>query len=114
MLVIFGYSLVLAAAPGSAPPSGIEWFPTIDGQRVLQYHGSPGLNLSPNPETHLDAPTAFSFNSEGLAKCQVLMNPNQVFRWGITNTSGGPLTLGVRMVGYVDASQQLQSTKFGD
>jgi hypothetical protein len=112
--VIYYYSLVLFASPGTTPPANILWFPAIDGDRILQYHGSPGTAESPNPATILDAPTAFDFSSTGLIRCQILLQPNQVLKWFVINNSGDALNMGVRMTGYVDLTQQVQATKFGD
>lgn len=111
--VIYFYSLVYPSAPGTVTPN-IEWLPTIDGQRVLQYHGSPGVSLSPNPTTNLNVATAFDFTSSGLVRCQILMQPGQTMRWGVTNNTGVAQVMGVRMTGYVDFTQQLQAKKFGD
>lgn len=111
--VLYFYSLIVPAAPGTLI-SGLQWLPTIDGQRVLQYHGSPGVSLSPNPTTILDQATYFDFSSSGLVRCQLLMQPGQTMRWGVSNGSGGPQDMGVRMTGYVDFTQQLQAKKFGD
>lgn len=111
--VIYFYSLVYPSAPGTVTPA-LEWIPTIDGQRVLQYHGSPGVSESPNPTTNLNAATAFDFTSSGLVRCQLLMQPGQTLRWGVSNATGVAQVMGVRMTGYVDFTQQLQSKKFGD
>lgn len=111
--VLYFYSLIYPAVPGTVTPA-IQWLPTIDGQRVLQYHGSPGTSLSPNPTTILDQATAFDFTTSGLVRCQILMQPGQTMRWGVSNSSGAAQNMGVRMTGYVDFTQQLQAKKFGD
>lgn len=108
--VFYFYSLVLPA--GGFP--GVQWHPVIDEQRVLQYHGDPGTVVSPNPPTGLNVATASDFSDNGLVRCQILMQPNQTFRWKVSNTSGGAVQMGVRLVGYMDLSQQLLSSKFGD
>lgn len=108
--VIYGYSLILT----SGPNSGISWYPSIDDQRVLQYHGDPGLEESSSPITILNRPTSFDFSDTGLVRCQILMQPGQIMRWRVSNTTGGAVNVGIRMVGYVDLTQQLLSSKFGD
>lgn len=113
-VVLYFYSLIWFGAPGTITPTGLEWLPTVDGQRVLQYHGSPGTSESPNPTTHLDQATAFDFTTSGLVRCQILMQPGQTLRWGVTNGTGVAQNMGVRMTGYVDYTQQLQAKKFGD
>lgn len=113
MTVIYYYSLIFPALL-TLPNPDVEWFPTIDEQRVLQYHGSPGIAATPNPATNLNSPTGWDFSSIGLVRCQILMQPNQIFRWKVSNNTAGALVMGVRMVGYVDLTQQLQSVKMGD
>lgn len=108
--VFYWYSLVL---PAGAFPD-VEWLPTIDEQRIFGYHGSPGVSVSPNPTTNLNVSTGSDFSSVGLVRCQVLMQPNQTLRWRVSNNTGAPVQMGVRMDGYVDLSQMLMSSKFGD
>lgn|GEM_PF-2198078 len=108
--VVYFYGLILPA--GGFPD--VEWHPTVDDQRVLQYHGSPGANVSPNPATHLNTATGIDFSAPSLARCQLLLQPGQALRWRVTNNTVAPVDMGVRMVGYMDSSQQLLSSKFGD
>ncbi len=102
--VFFGYALSTDAAPFSA----IVWRPSINKSRVLEYHGDPSNNFEINfaPGT--------SLSQENLIPCQILMQPNDVLIWRLANNTGTPVTMGVRMVGYLDMSQRLTSSKFGD
>lgn len=108
--VFFAYGLILPA--GGAPD--VEWFPTVEQQRVFQYHGDPGVNVSSNPETHLNMATGTDFSDIALIGCQLLMQPGQQFLWRAKNNTGAPVVMGIRLKGYVDLSQQLLSSKFGD
>jgi len=104
--VIFGYGLYTNAAIGA----DIEWYPTVDGKRVLQFHGVPnasGLGRLVYPVGNVE-------QLAHLVQCQIILEPKQVFKWQVRNTSGAPVIMAARTIGYVDASQRLTSTKFGD
>lgn len=103
-LVIFQYGLFT-----DAPPlSGLQWYPTVDGSRVLEYHGDPANGFT------MSEPTGTSLSSTDLVPCQILMEPGQKLAWSVQNGSNAAALMGVRMVGYLDMSQRLMSSKFGD
>jgi hypothetical protein len=109
-LVFLKYALVL---PSGGFPN-VTWSPTVDGKRVLQYHGDQGVSGGAQPMTTLNISTGNDFSAVSLVDCQLLLQPGQNMSWNVTNNSGAPIQMGVRLVGYLDLSQQLLSSKFGD
>lgn len=102
--VITAYGLFTTAAH----LADIEWRPTINENRVLAYHGDPANNY------RLTEATGLSLANTDLVSCQLLMETGQVLNWSVRNTSGAAVQMGVRIVGYIDMSQRLMSSKFGD
>lgn len=84
-----------------------EFLPTVDGARIFPYHGDPmanyriALGLSPD------------LSNNSLINCQLTLLANQVLEWYITNTSVVDTDMGVRMVGYFDATERSVTPRFG-
>ena len=104
--VIYGYSLFA----GTFTVADYEWIPTVDGRRVLQYHGTP-MAIG---YFKMGTPIANNFFMGDLIKCQILLEPGQVFQWNVRNNTGAATLMGARTSGYVDMSQRLTASKFGD
>jgi hypothetical protein len=103
-LVLFSYGLF-----SDAPKlSNIQWNPTVDGSRVLEYHGDPANNF------FITEATGSGLSNTDLVPCQLLMEPGQKIAWSAQNNTLGAVQMGVRMIGYIDMSQRLTSSKFGD
>jgi hypothetical protein len=85
----------------------VLWNPAVDGRRILAYHGDPADNYKINLSVGVDMSQA------ALIPCQVIMQPGQVLSWQITNFSAVQVSMGVRMVGYLDVGQRLTSSKIG-
>lgn len=105
--VIYGYNVL---AQNAVFPADIEWVPTVDGNRVLRYHGVPDTNGRVRIRFPVSSPTNFGF----LVPCQILLQPGQIFTWTAINNTGAPVHMGARTSGYLDFSQRLMSAKFGD
>jgi hypothetical protein len=110
--VFYSYSTILQ---DFTPAPQALWIPTVDGRRVLQYHGAPGPGQDGSP-CNIVAP--IEILTPGFcgpaATCQIILEPGQVFRWQGQNLTGAPLFIAIRMEGYVDMSQRLTASKFGD
>lgn len=85
----------------------IQFFPRINGKRILRYHGDPqngyALNLSVGP----------NLNDSNLITTQLYMKPNDVLTWHVVNNDVVVNPMGVRMVGYVDSSLKRKTMSFG-
>ena len=76
----------------------IEFFPRINGKRILRLHGTPqgsgsyklGLGLAPD------------LSNYALINCDILLKPNQKLTWHVVNKNDVSVPMGVRMVGHVD------------
>lgn len=87
--------------------SNYRFLPMIDGSRIFRYHGDPtdnyriSLGLGPD------------LSESAMIPCQLLLYPGQTLRWLVSNTSGVDVSMGVRMMGYLDTSQRLVQARFG-
>lgn len=84
-----------------------NFLPLVNGVRVFRYHGDPtnyykiALGLAPD------------LSNNSIIGCQLTLQPNDVLQWLVTNTSGVDTSMGIRMIGYFDATINRVSTKFG-
>lgn len=101
--VFFNYALFTDALNNA----DLLWLPTVDKRRILAYHGDPADSYKINLAVGIDLSQA------ALIPCQVIMQPGQILNWQITNNSANQISMGVRMVGYMDVGQQLTSGKIG-
>lgn len=101
--IFYNYALFTDALDNA----NILWLPTVDGRRILAYHGDPVDNYKINLAVGIDMSQA------ALIPCQVIMQPGQILSWQVTNTGGTQVSMGVRMVGYLDVGQRLTSSKVG-
>jgi hypothetical protein len=100
---IIDYAVYTDAADASL----IDFFPTVDGRRVLAYHGDSNDNYRINLSITDD------LSAVALIPCQVILVPGQLFRWGASNNDIVNYTFGVRMKGYFDFGAQLTTAKSG-
>lgn len=82
--------------------------PQLDGNRIFPYHGDPTtfdfkiyLGLGPD------------LSQVAMIPCQLYVQPGQTVRWLLTNTSTVDTSMGVRMCGYFDSSQLLETGRYG-
>ncbi len=102
-VVLFGYAMYTDAIANT----DLQWLPTLDGRRILAYHGDPADNFKLNLAVGIDMSQA------ALIPCQVFMAPGQVLKWTVSNLSAAQVSMGVRMSGYLDIGQRLTSSKVG-
>lgn len=87
--------------------ANIEFVPTIDGNRILAYHGDPNNQYKMNLSIGID------LAEESSIPCQIFMQPGQILAWRVINNAPNPVSMGVRMMGYIDFGQRLTSSKIG-
>lgn len=102
-VVIYGYAMYTDAIANT----DLQWLPTLDGRRILAYHGDPADNFKMNLALGIDMSQA------ALIPCQVFMQPGQVLSWRVSNLSTSQVSMGVRMTGYLDIGQRLTASKVG-
>lgn len=87
--------------------SDFAFEPRVDGSRVFPYHGDPSqdyrINLGLGPD----------LSNSSLIQCNLALTPGQTVTWSVENLSTVKTVMGVRMVGYFDASGQSVSPRFG-
>jgi len=84
-----------------------RFLPLLDGSRIFRYHGDPLNNFE------IDLGVAPDLSENSMIGCQLVLQPGQVLRWLVTNTSGVDTSMGVRMKGYFDTQQKRQTPMFG-
>jgi len=84
----------------------VRFYPTIDGNRILRYHGDPNndfaLNLSVGPD----------LTEDSMIPCEVDLKPGQTLQIVGENLSGADADLGVRFRGYI-MNENASSRGFG-
>lgn len=87
----------------------VEFVPTVDGARILPYHGTPQaggkykLSLGVGPD----------MNNSSLIKCLVSMEPGQKLVWEVRNAAAVDVVMGVRMAGYLDSKGFRSTSRVG-
>lgn len=102
-VVFYAYQTGTDSNPGG-PGIFREWIPKVDGRKVLEYHGVPT-----NTGFKIRAP----LNGD-MAVCQIIMEPGQTLTWEAIHNYPAPIHMTIRMRGYLDRTQKLVSSKFGD
>lgn len=100
--VFYGYAVFTDAVAAS----NVLFTPTVDGKRIMAYHGDPLDNFKINLSITGD------LSNVAMKACQVFLQPKQTLRWVCSNF-GPQASLGVRMAGYLDFGQRLTSSKIG-
>lgn len=86
----------------------IEFIPTVDGSRVFPYHGDPTDNF------RMNLGLAPDLSNQALIQCQLTLNPKQVLSWRVRNFDPDlEIPMGVRMIGYVDYTQNRGQERIG-
>lgn len=92
--------------------ANIEFRPTVNGKRILPFHGNPNTLNSPNqPAFKIGLGVSSDFAT--LVPCQVGLNPGERLLWTIINNEAVDQVFGVRMSGYVDTTGSRTNTRFG-
>lgn len=84
-----------------------EFVPEVDGKRVFPYHGDPANNFKINLGLAPDV------SNNALIPAQLVLEPGQTISWYLTNTDTVDVAMGIRMVGYFDASAKRVTPRFG-
>lgn len=84
-----------------------EFKPLLDGRRIFGFHGDPALNFK------IYLGLAPDLSEIAMIPCQLYIQPGQTVKWLLTNTSAVDTSMGVRMTGYFDSSQQRVTGRFG-
>lgn len=74
--------------------SEVEFFPTLDGVRILEYHGDPIQDFK------LYLSLGDNLAESNLIFCDIVVSPGQVLEWKAKNNAGAEGEFGVRMRGY--------------
>jgi len=97
-----GYSLY----NDSSLAEDIEFFPTINGQRILRYHGDPDNNFKLNFSMGQD------LSNINIVNCNFRLNPNEEIEWKVVNRSNSTSRMGVRLTGFLENSYR-ETVKYG-
>ena len=85
----------------------VDFLPTINGSRILPFHGNPQANYK------IALGLAPDLSNNSLIECQLALEPGQVLNWLVTNNALVVVTMGVRMKGYLDATQRRVMGRYG-
>lgn len=84
-----------------------SFLPTVNGARIYPFHGNPAKNflislgLAPDLSNYALIPGFF------------VLKPTDQLKWTAFNNDSVQVAMGVRVVGYVDQTSKLMSTRFG-
>lgn len=81
--------------------------PTINGNRIFQYHGNPMDNF------RISLGNAADMNNASLNPVNIELRKGQTISWRVVNTGAVDSDMGVRMVGYIDSSIKRSANRFG-
>lgn len=86
--------------------ANVKFYPTINGNRILKWHGDPQDNFS----LYLSVGPDLTENS--LRPCDIVLTAGQTLEWRVANLSGSKADFGVRMRGYL-INQNTSERGFG-
>lgn len=76
--------------------SNQQFIPRLNKKRVFTFHGDPNddfkINLGLGPD----------LSDQNVIRTQLALNPGEIFTWEVINNNAVDISMGVRMVGYVD------------
>jgi hypothetical protein len=84
-----------------------EFIPKVNRERIFPFQGDPNNNFRINLGLGPDVSNAH------LILCQLTLNPREVLTWDVINNHGVDVAMGIRMVGYVDATQKRLNARSG-
>lgn len=87
--------------------NSVEYIPTVNGSRVFPFHGDPDNNFK------IALGRTTDLGQDSMIPCQLALNPNDILKWKVSNTSGVDVVMAVGMIGYVDTTNTLTNSRFG-
>lgn len=87
--------------------TNFDFYPRIDGRRIFPFHGDPLDNF----RIYLGVDANLGANS--LIQAYTTMQPGQILTWDVQNRDVVDTVMGVRVVGYVDRTQERKQGRFG-
>jgi hypothetical protein len=87
--------------------SSVDYVPTVNGSRILKYHGDPQSNFK------IALGNTVDLGNNAMRSCQLALNPGEILNWRVTNNDVVDIVMAVRMVGYVDSSNTRTNQRFG-
>ena len=87
--------------------ANVNFIPTVNGSRILKYHGDPQNNFK------IALASTIDLGNNALSPIQLALNPGEILNWRVINNEAVDVVMGVRMVGYVDSSNTRTNLRFG-
>lgn len=84
-----------------------QFIPTVNGRRAFPFHGDPQENF------RISLGLGPDLTNNSMIEATIALNPGETIAWTAQNGSAVPVTLGVRMKGYLDFSQRRVQTRYG-
>lgn len=84
-----------------------QFIPKVDGRRVFPYQGDP------NDSFKINLGLAPDLSNNSLIQCQLGINPDETIAWFVNNAHAVDISMGVRMVGYIDYTQKRINARTG-
>jgi len=82
----------------------VRFYPTIDGSRILKWHGDPAEKFA------LYLSVGIDLSEQAMIPCDIKLTPGQTLEWFAENISNVQGEFGVRMRGYVVKSNKLSKS----
>lgn len=87
--------------------ANVNFIPTVNGSRILKYHGDPQNNFK------IALASTVDLGNNALSPIQLALNPGEILNWRVINNEAVDVVMAVRMVGYVDSSNTRTNLRFG-
>lgn len=87
--------------------ANVEFIITVDGKRALPFHGNPNDNFK------LALGVAPDLSNSSIINCSIQLNPGQRIIVNAVNDDVVDVTMGVRLVGYLDSSSIREDARQG-
>lgn len=87
--------------------NNVDFFPTVNGSRILRYHGDCNDNFKMNLSVGPD------LTENSLIPCDIVLRPGEILEWKVTNNSAVKSDLGVRMRGFLMTENKNGNRGFG-
>lgn len=87
--------------------SSVNFIPTVNGSRILKFHGDPSNNFK------IGLGNTADLGNNALRSIQLALNPGEVLNWRVDNNDVVDIVMAVRMTGYIDSSNTRTNERFG-
>jgi hypothetical protein len=87
--------------------ANVDFIPTVNGSRILKYHGDPQSNFK------IALASTVDLGNNALSPIQLALNPGEVLNWRAVNNETVDVVMAVRMVGYIDSTNTRTNLRFG-